>query len=181
MARLHEYQAKALLRENGLSVPEGQAVTSANEARDVAERLGGPVVLKVQAWITGRAAKGGVQFADTPQQAEERATELLGMTFGNFPVREVLVEEAIDIQNEIFVSIAIDDEARSPVLLFRPGGLDGPLPEISGIRLMDSWERVLEVIEQEQGSDGAIRVRIYPCSPLQCLDAGGDCPGETGD
>ena len=125
MARLHEYQAKALLRENGLAVPEGQAVTSATEARDVAERLGGPVVLKVQAWITGRAAKGGVKFADSPDQAKEQAANLLRMKFGNFPVREVLVEEAIDIQDELFVSIAIDDEARAPVLLLDTSGGSG--------------------------------------------------------
>ena len=93
MARLHEYQAKALLRENGLAVPKGQAVTSAGEARNVAQSLGGPVVLKVQAWITGRAARGGVQFADTPDEAKERAANLLEMKFGNFPVREVLVEK----------------------------------------------------------------------------------------
>ncbi len=125
MARLHEYQAKALLRENGLSVPKGQAVTSATEARKVAERLGGQVVLKVQAWITGRAAKGGVQFADTPDQAQEQVVNLLEMKFGNFPVREVLVEEAIEIQDEIFVSVAIDDEAQAPVLLLDVQGGSG--------------------------------------------------------
>ena len=125
MARLHEYQAKALLRENGLSVPKGQAVTSANEARDVAQRLGGPVVLKVQAWVTGRAARGGVQFADTPRQAKQLTADLLQMKFGNFPVREVLVEEVIDIQDEIFVSVAIDDQAQAPVLLLDAQGGSG--------------------------------------------------------
>ncbi len=125
MARLHEYQAKALLRERGLPAPPGQAVSTAGEARDVADQLGGRVVLKVQAWITGRAAKGGIQFAHTPHEAHDKAAHLLEMRFGNFPVREVLVERAIEIEHELFVSVAIDDAAKVPVLLIDARGGSG--------------------------------------------------------
>ena len=97
MARLHEYQGKALLGEHGIHVPRGRAASSAAAAREITEDLGCPVVLKAQAWVTGRKAKGGVVFADDPDQAASHAEKLLSMSFGNFPVTEVLVEEAIDI------------------------------------------------------------------------------------
>ena len=89
MARLHEYQAKALLRDRGLPAPPGQAVSTADEARDVADQLGGRVVLKVQAWITGRAARGGIQFAEPPTEAHDRAAQLRELRVGTLPVREV--------------------------------------------------------------------------------------------
>jgi succinyl-CoA synthetase beta subunit len=125
MARLHEYQGKALLSEAGIAVPEGGPITSPAEARAMAERIGGRVVLKAQAWITGRAAKGGIKFADTPEHAEAAAAELLAMTLGHFPVTEVLVEQALDITDELFVSLAIDDEAQAPVLLVEAHGGTG--------------------------------------------------------
>ena len=117
VARLHEYQGKALLADHGIAVPRGRAVTSADEAASVATELGGRVVLKVQAWVTGRKDKGGVKFADTPAEARDHAAALLGMVFGSFPVTEVLVEEALDIRDELFVSLSIDDAARAPLLL----------------------------------------------------------------
>ncbi len=125
MARLHEYQGKALLAEAGVAVPRGGPVTSGTEAAAMTRRLGGRVVLKAQAWITGRAARGGVRFADTPRQAEQQATALLALKFGHFAVREVLVEEALDIAHELFVSLALDDEARAPVLLLDAQGGSG--------------------------------------------------------
>ncbi len=73
MARLHEYQGKALLKQRGIHIPEGQAITTPQQAHDVAAELGGRVVLKVQAWITGRKALGGVLFADTPEEARTHA------------------------------------------------------------------------------------------------------------
>ena len=125
MARLHEYQGKALLAENGITVPRGRAVRSAEEARATAEEIGARVILKVQAWITSRKARGGIVFADTPDEAAEAAAKLLAMTFGNFPVTEVLVEETLDIADELFVSLSIDDAARSPVLLLDCHGGSG--------------------------------------------------------
>lgn len=117
MARLHEYQGKALLAENGIATPKGKAVRSPEEAAAFMETLNGRAVLKVQAWVTSRKAKGGVLFADSPDEAKAAAEKLFALTFGNFPVSEVLVEEAIDIDRELFVSMSIDDAAQSPVLL----------------------------------------------------------------
>lgn len=117
VARLHEYQGKALLKAHGVNVPRGEVSRNANDARDAAKRLGGKTILKVQAWITGRKAKGGVLFANTPDEAGAAAEKLLNLRFGNFPVTEVLIEELIDIAHEVFVSLSIDDAARAPVLL----------------------------------------------------------------
>ncbi|MHC4109044.1 MAG: ATP-grasp domain-containing protein, partial [Planctomycetota bacterium] len=128
MARLHEHQGKALLESHGVPIPQGQVVSTPHEARAVAERLGGRVVLKVQAWVTGRAAQGGVVFASDADEAEAAAQRLLAMRFGDFPVSEVLVERALDVRDELFVSLSIDDAAQAPVLLldWRGGsGIEG--------------------------------------------------------
>ena len=125
MARLHEYQGKALLQAAGLTVPAGRAARTASEARVIAAELGGRVVIKVQAWITGRKSRGGVLFADTPDEAATAAATLLEMSFGNFPVEEVLVEACLDIERELFVSMTIDDAARAPMLLLDCAGGSG--------------------------------------------------------
>jgi hypothetical protein len=125
MARLHEYEGKRLLKAQGIEVPKGHIVRAADQAEQVAAELGGPVVLKVQAWITGRRDKGGVRFADTPVEAKAHAEDLLGMKFGNFPVEEVLVEQCLDITHELFVSLTIDDAARAPMLLLDCAGGTG--------------------------------------------------------
>jgi succinyl-CoA synthetase beta subunit len=125
MARLHEHQGKALLREGGIAVPRGRAAASPRAAREAAAEIGGRVVVKVQAWVTGRKAKGGIVFADGPAAAERAAAQLLGMRFGNFPVAEVLVEETIDIARELFASVTVDDAARAPVLLLGASGGTG--------------------------------------------------------
>jgi succinyl-CoA synthetase beta subunit len=125
MARLHEYQGKALLREEGIHVPQGRPVRTAVDARLVATEIRGTVVLKVQTWTTSRKAKGGVVFADTPDEAAAHAEKLLAMTFGNFPVQELLVEEQLEIASELFVSLSIDDAARAPLLLLDLHGGSG--------------------------------------------------------
>ncbi|MBT5657158.1 MAG: hypothetical protein HOI89_05195 [Phycisphaerae bacterium] len=125
MARLHEYEGKRLLTEQGIAVPMGQAVRTPEEAEQIARDIGGPVVLKVQAWITGRKSKGGVLFADTPAESKAAAAQLLDMSFGNFPVEEVLVEQCLNIAHELFVSLTIDDAARAPVLLLDCAGGSG--------------------------------------------------------
>lgn len=125
MARLHEFQGKALLAEHGINVPRGRAVSSVADARKAAEEIGGKVVMKVQAWTTSRKAQGGVVFADGPDEAAAQAEKLLAMKFGNFPVSEVLVEEMLDITNELFVSMSIDDAAQAPLLLLDCAGGSG--------------------------------------------------------
>jgi succinyl-CoA synthetase beta subunit len=125
MARLHEYQGKAVLASAGIAVPCGRAATTAEDARAAAAEIGAPVVVKIQAWTTGRAAIGGIAFADTPEQAGAHAARMLTMTVGSFPVSEVLVEEKIAIARELFVSVFIDDRARAPAMLVSLTGGSG--------------------------------------------------------
>ncbi len=125
MARLHEYQGKQILDRAGIAIPRGGVARSGAEASVVAAKIGGTVVVKVQAWTTGRAAAGGVAFAQSPQEAGQHAQRMLGMRFGRFPVNEVIVEEKIAIARELFVSFAIDERERAPVLLLSATGGSG--------------------------------------------------------
>src|SRR5215468_9756814 len=102
MARLHEYQGKAILAANGFKIPRGRAASSVEEAVAAAKELGGEVVIKIQAWTTGRAGIGGVAFAKKPEDMRARADRMLSMKVGQFPVQAVLVEEKIDIDREFF-------------------------------------------------------------------------------
>jgi len=125
MARLHEYQGKAILAANGFKIPRGRATSSADEAMAAAKELGGEVVIKIQAWTTGRAGIGGVAFAKKPDEVSDHAKRMLAMKVGQFPIEAVLVEEKIDIEREFFLSFAIDDAARAPVIIFATGGGTG--------------------------------------------------------
>jgi len=125
MARLHEYQGKAILAANGFKIPRGRAASTADEAVAAANELAGEVVIKIQAWTTGRAGIGGVAFAKKPEDVRAHAARMLEMKVGQFPVEAVLVEEKIDIEREFFLSFAIDDAARAPVIIFAAGGGSG--------------------------------------------------------
>src|SRR6266478_5953239 len=125
MARLHEYQGKAILAANGFRIPRGRAASTADEACAVAKELGGEVVIKIQAWTTGRAGIGGVAFAKKPNDVRAHAARMLAMKVGQFPIEAVLVEEKIDIDREFLLSFAIDDAVRAPVIIFAGGGGSG--------------------------------------------------------
>src|ERR1700716_4361784 len=129
MARLHEYQGKAILAANGFNIPRGRAASTADEAIAIAKELAADkkveVVIKIQAWTTGRAGIGGVAFAKKPADVHGHAARMLAMKVGQFPVEAVLVEEKIDIDREFFLSFAIDDAARAPMIIFASGGGSG--------------------------------------------------------
>ncbi len=125
MARLYEYQSKKLLKESGIRIPEGDVASSPGEVRSIAEGIAKPVVLKIQVWLTGRAGLGGIQFAGTPEEAEQIAEKMLGMKVKNFIVDRVLVEEKLDIQAEYFAGLVIDDARKCPLLIFSSVGGTG--------------------------------------------------------
>ena len=125
MARLHEYQGKAILAANGFIIPVGRAASTADEAMATAKELDVEVVIKIQAWTTGRAGIGGVAFAKKPADVRGHAARMLSMKVGQFPVEAVLVEQKLDIDREFFLSFAIDDAARAPVIIFAGGGGSG--------------------------------------------------------
>ena len=125
MSRLYEFQSKALLGKVGIDVPTGEAASSPAQAREIAERLGRPVAVKAQAWVTGRAGLGAVRFADTPDEAETAADAILGMEIGGFAVETVLVEEKLEIGREFYGGVVIDDIAQAPVVIFSSIGGTG--------------------------------------------------------
>src|SRR3989454_3483499 len=125
MARLHEYQGKAILAANGFKIPRGRAASTVDEAVAAAKEFGGEVVVKIQAWTTGRAGMGGVAFAKNPDDVRMHATRMLAMKVGQFPVEAVLVEEKINIAREFFLSFAVDHAPGAPVIIFAAGGGTG--------------------------------------------------------
>jgi succinyl-CoA synthetase beta subunit len=125
MARLHEYQGKALLRAAGIRVPEGGVAHTPEEARAIAQDLGGEVMVKAQAWVTGRAGLGGIKKASNPAQAEEAAQHMLGMRVQSFTVDAVLVEQRVEIAREFYAGVIIDDAAQQPLVMFSSVGGTG--------------------------------------------------------
>jgi succinyl-CoA synthetase beta subunit len=125
MARLHEYQGKELLKKVKIAVPRGGVASTPEEARRIAEEIGGETMVKAQAWVTGRAGLGGIKKASNPAQAEEAARHMLGLRVKNFTVDQVLVEERVEIAREFYAGIIIDDAAQQPIILFSSVGGTG--------------------------------------------------------
>ncbi|MGE4198187.1 MAG: ATP-grasp domain-containing protein, partial [Phycisphaerales bacterium] len=125
MARLHEYQGKDILKAHGIATPRGGAASTPEQAAAIAASIGARVIVKIQAFTTNRKALGGVAFADTPTQAAQHAARMLGMHVGNFAVEQVLIEEALPIRDELFVSLYIDDRERAPAMLLSLVGGSG--------------------------------------------------------
>lgn len=125
MARLHEHQGKALLREAKIPTPEGRTVRTPEDVAEAARAIGGPVVIKAQVWTTKRAALGGIQFADTPEAAQAAAEAVFALRVNHFAVEEVLVEERLDIAQEFYAGLVIDDGAKAPVMIFGATGGTG--------------------------------------------------------
>ena len=127
MARLHEHEGKALFKIAKMPIPQGEVAKTPEEARKIAEKIGKPVVIKVQIWAGGRGKAGGVKFANTPEEAEKMAAALLGMTIKGLFVEKVLVEEKLDIDKEYYAGIIVNAQAdaRCPVVMFSTeGGMD---------------------------------------------------------
>jgi succinyl-CoA synthetase beta subunit len=125
MARLHEYQGKELLKQFKIPVPKGGVARTPEEARQIAKELGGEVMVKAQAWVTGRAGLGGIKKASNPAQAEEAARHMLGMKVKNYTVEEVLVEQRVEIAREFYAGVIIDDAAQQPLIMFSSVGGTG--------------------------------------------------------
>ena len=122
---IHEYQAKDLLRAEGVPIPPGEVATTIAEVEAIARKLGGAVVVKAQVHAGGRGKAGGVKLAKTPQEARDVASKILGMHIKGLPVLKVLVTAAADIASEAYVGIIVDRAARKPVFMVSPaGGID---------------------------------------------------------
>lgn len=122
--KIHEYQAKELLGSFGIPVPAGKMVTNAAEAGNVADEIGGMVAVKAQIHAGGRGKGGGIKLAKTSKEARECAEQILGMTLVTHQtgpegkvVRKVLVEEALEIEKELYLGMVIDRESSRPVII----------------------------------------------------------------
>jgi succinyl-CoA synthetase beta subunit len=131
--KIHEYQAKAILARHGVPVPRGEVTFAAADAVDIAKRLGtGVVVVKAQIHAGGRGKGGGVKLARSPQDAEKLARAMIGMTLITHQtgpegrvVRRVLIEEGLQMQRELYLSIVLDRAAGRPVIMASAaGGMD---------------------------------------------------------
>jgi len=122
---LHEYQARDILRRHGIPVPPGEVASRPAEARAIAERLGGTVVVKAQVHAGGRGKAGGVKLADGADAAKAAASAILGMTIKGLTVQKVLIAPAAAIASESYVGIIVDRASQRPVLMVSPaGGID---------------------------------------------------------
>jgi succinyl-CoA synthetase beta subunit len=131
--KIHEYQAKSILARFGVPVPRGEVAFAPAEADEIARRLGGNVVVvKAQIHAGGRGKGGGVKLAKSPDEAEQIAKQMIGMTLVTHQtgpegkkVSRVLIEEGLQIDRELYLSILIDRAAELPVVIASAaGGMD---------------------------------------------------------
>ncbi len=123
--KLHEYQSKQLFSKYGIPIPRGRVAATAQEAKQIAEELGGRVVIKSQVLVGGRGKAGGIRLAKSPAEAESLATQILRMDIKGLPVRKVLVDEAANINKEIYLGITNDRSIRRPIIMASSaGGVD---------------------------------------------------------
>jgi len=120
--KLHEYQSKLIFAKYQVPIPKGRVAATASEARTIAGELGGRVVIKSQVLVGGRGKAGGIRLAKDAHEAEEVATQILGMEIKGLPVRKVLVDEAASISKEIYLGITNDRTARKPVMMASAAG-----------------------------------------------------------
>jgi succinyl-CoA synthetase beta subunit len=130
--KVHEFQAKSLLARYGVAIPKGEVADTPEAAREIAKRLGGAAVVKAQIHAGGRGKGGGVKVAKDADQAFDHARAILGMTLATPQtgpagrvVRKVLVEEALDLDRELYLGVTLDRSRSLPVVIAsRSGGME---------------------------------------------------------
>lgn len=119
--KLYEYMAKEILAQHGVPTPGGRVAASPQEAESIARALG-PVAIKAQVLVGGRGKAGGVKLAETPEEAREKAAQILGMDLKGYVVERVLVDPKIPIDQEIYLSITFDPIAKKPLIMASAAG-----------------------------------------------------------
>jgi len=122
--KIHEYQAKQILKQYGVAIPRGEVAETADAAKQIAGKLGGPVVLKAQIHAGGRGKGGGIKVAKSPEEAFGLAQQMIGMTLVTHQtgpqgrkVKRLLVEEALGVAKELYLGIVIDRAKECPVVM----------------------------------------------------------------
>jgi succinyl-CoA synthetase beta subunit len=123
--RFFEYEAREIVKRAGIPVTDYGFTKDPGEARDIAERIGGPVVIKSQVLTGGRMKAGGVQFADTPDEAERHARHVLQLEINGHHPRGILVDPKASVKQEYYAGVVWDGIRKKPVMLFSDmGGID---------------------------------------------------------
>ena len=164
--KIHEYQAKEILDKGGIPVPKGVVARAPEEAAAVSD-LGGSVVVKAQVHGGGQGKAGGIKLVATPEEASAAASELIGSNLvthqtgpEGVPIRSVLVEEALEVDRELYVGMVIDGSAGGVVVMAsEAGGMD--IEEVA-----------------EQAPEKTVRIAIDPVlvvGPSGAADRGDEC------
>ena len=161
--KIHEYQAKRIFVEYGIPIPDGDVANTPEEVREITSRIGKKVVIKAQIHAGGRGKGGGVKTADSPQEAEKVAREIIGMnlvTHQTGPegkrVKRVLVEEALDVEKELYLGIVIDrsrDQEQPVIMASEAGGME--IEEVAS----KSPEKIIKVGANPVGSFSSFQGR----------------------
>ena len=123
--KLYEFEGKRIFKDVGIEIPNGLLISSAAQAGKFARELGGPVIIKAQVLASGRGKVGGVRLAETPVEAEQTSEEILNMKIKGYDVEKLLVEEALDIQKEIYISMTYEEKTKGRLILVSAsGGVD---------------------------------------------------------
>jgi succinyl-CoA synthetase beta subunit len=123
--KLQEYRSKEILERHGVPLLAGRTATTPEEARSAAEALGGPVVVKAQVLVGGRGKAGGVKLASTPDEAEQKAREIIGLEIKGITVRTVLVAPAAEIAKEYYLGLILDRATKAiTVIASAEGGVE---------------------------------------------------------
>src|SRR5437764_1740978 len=123
--RFFEYESRKILERERIPVAPGGYAQTAEDAKRIAEEVGGPVVIKSQVLTGGRMKAGGVRFADTPEEAEAEAKEVLELEIGGHMPRGLLVGGKVDVKQEYYAGVVWDGIRKLPTFVFSDmGGID---------------------------------------------------------
>src|SRR3954452_3908439 len=123
--RFYEYEAREIVKRAGIPVTDYGFTTDASEAKEISARIGGPIRIKSQVLSGGRMQAGGVKFADTPQEAEAHARDILVLEINGQLPRGVLVDPKAEVEQEYYAGVVWDGVRKQPVMIFSPvGGID---------------------------------------------------------
>ena len=120
--RLYEFEGSDLFRREGIPVPNYAVTSSPREARQKAEEIGLPVVIKAQVLVGGRGLAGGVQVADSPDKAEEVAHRILSYSISGLPVQRVIVAQKVEVAREFYLGVTVDGYSGTPVVILSTAG-----------------------------------------------------------
>ena len=163
---LYEYQAKHLFDSHGVPVTPGEVCTTPDAAREAARKIGSSVVVKAQVKTGGRGKAGGVKLAASPEEAQDRAQDILGLDIKGHVVRRVLVTEATDIAEEYYVSFLLDRANRAFLAMASvEGGVDieevaATRPEALALVRIDALDGVDEAKAREIAEAAAFPAHI---------------------